>query len=87
MALRRDFKVCDMTRTFREALGQDIAHRTTACASGKARMIEATSKNYQHSFDKHLGKWASVLVTNLPILEIIRYLNALQVSHPHAAYR
>jgi len=42
--------------TFRKALGQDIAHRTTARALGKARMIEATSKDYQQSFDKHLGK-------------------------------
>lgn len=73
--------------TFREALDQYIAHRTTARASGKARMIETTSKDYQQSFDKHLGKWEKVLVTDLPILEINRYLNALQVSHPHAAHR
>ncbi len=73
--------------TFREALDQYIAHRTTARASGKARIIEATSKDYQQSFDKHLGKWEKVLVTDLPVLEINRYLNALQVAHPHAAHR
>ncbi len=73
--------------TFREALEQYIAHRTTARASGKARMVEQTVKDYRLAFDKHLTKWADTSVNELPILEINQYLNALQVEHPHAAHR
>lgn len=73
--------------TFRGALEQYIAHRTTARASGKARMVETTAKDYRMAFDKHLLRWADVRVNELPILEINQYLNRLQVEHPHAAHR
>jgi hypothetical protein len=73
--------------TFREALDQYIAHRTSDRASGKARMIDQTVNDYRLAFDKHLGRWGDVLVSELPVLEINQYLNALQVEHPHAAHR
>lgn len=73
--------------TFRQALEQYIAHRTTARASGKARMIEMTAKDYRGSFEKHLGRWGDTPVNELPILEINQYLNALQVAYPHAAHK
>jgi integrase len=71
--------------TFREALEQYIEHRTTARASGKARMMEATARDYRLSFNLHLGPWADVHVDELPILEINQYLNALQITRPHSA--
>lgn len=73
--------------TFREALDEYLTHRQSKRASGKARMLETTAHDYRLSFDKHLVKWADVQVDQLPILEINRHLNALQVDHPHAAHR
>lgn len=73
--------------TFRRALEQYITHRTTARASGKARMIETTAQDYRGAFEKHLSRWGDVHVNELPVLEINQYLNALQVEHPHAAHR
>lgn len=73
--------------TFSEALDQFITHRTAARASGKAPMTATTAKDYRGSFNLHLGRWADTLVTELPILEINQYLNALQLSKPEAASR
>ncbi len=72
---------------FRQALEQYIAHRTTPRASGKARMVEQTAKDYRHAFGKHLDRWGEIPVDKLPILEINQYLNTLQVTYPHAAHK
>ena len=66
--------------TFREALDEYLTHRQSKRASGKARMLETTAHDYRLSFDKHLVKWADVQVDQLPILEINRHLNALQIT-------
>ena len=71
---------------FRDALEQYITHRTTARASGRARMMESTAHDYRLSFNKHLARWADVHVDELPILEINQYLNTLQVTRPNAAH-
>ena len=72
--------------TFQDALEQYIAHRTTARASGRARMMETTARDYRNSFNKHLERWGDMRVDELPILEINQYLNRLQVDKPNAAH-
>lgn len=72
--------------TFRNALEQYIEHRTTARASGRARMVEKTAYEYRGSFNRHLAHWADVNVDELPILEINQYLNNLQIDTPNAAH-
>lgn len=72
--------------TFRNALEQYIEHRTTARASGRARMLEDTAYEYRGSFNKHLERWADVHVDELPILEINQYLNGIQIDTPNAAH-
>ncbi len=72
--------------TFADALEQYITHRTTARASGKARMMETTARDYRNSFKNHLSQWGDIHVDELPILEINQYLNKLQESRPNAAH-
>jgi integrase len=49
-------------------------------------MTEGTAYEYRGSFNKHLARWADMHVDELPILEINRYLNALQIDAPNAAH-